>query len=48
MKTIKLKPTEFFHFRALALSVGLLFGCSLVEGFYIVKANEQRLEELGY
>jgi hypothetical protein len=48
MKTIKLKPVEFFHFRELALSMGIIFACAIVSGYYIVEANIDQLEQLGY
>jgi hypothetical protein len=48
MKTIKLLPTDFYQFRKLAFAVGLAFGCSITHGVYIVKANMNQLEQLGY
>ena len=48
MKTINLKPTEFYHFRKIALTMGLIFFCTIIHGVYIVEANINQLEELGY
>jgi hypothetical protein len=48
MKTIKLLPVEFFHFRQLALSMGVSFACAIVSGYYVVEANIDQLNKLGY
>ena len=48
MKTIKLEPTEFYHFRKLALAMSIAFVCSITHGVYIVEANINQLEQLGY
>lgn len=48
MKTIKLSPVDFYHFRTLALSMGILFACAMINGQYEIKANKKDLQELGY
>jgi len=48
MKTIKLLPTEFFQFRQLAFAMSIAFACSITQGVYIVEANINQLEQLGY
>jgi hypothetical protein len=48
MKTIKLLPTEFYDFRKLAFSMGISFACALVSGYYVVEANIDQLNKLGY
>ncbi len=48
MKTIKLEPTEFYHFRKLAFAMSIAFVCSIAHGVYIVEANINQLEQLGY
>jgi len=48
MKTIKLKPTEFYQFRQLAFAMSIAFVCSIAHGVYIVEANINQLKQLGY
>lgn len=48
MKKIELKPVEFYHFRKLAFAISLAFGCTIAHGVYIVEANIDQLEQLGY
>jgi hypothetical protein len=48
MKTITLSPTDFWHFRKLALAMSLAFTCSITHSVYIVEANIDQLEKLGY
>ena len=48
MKTIKLLPTEFYQFRQLAFAMSIAFACSIAHGVYIVEANINQLEQLGY
>ena len=48
MKTIELLPVEFYHFRKLALSLGIAFVCAIVCGQYVIEANIDQLEQLGY
>jgi hypothetical protein len=48
MKTITMKPVEFYHFRKLAFAISLAFGCTIAHGVYIVEANIDQLEQLGY
>lgn len=48
MKTIKLEPTEFWHFRQLAFAMGIAFACTIAQGVYIVEANIEQLHKLGY
>lgn len=48
MKTIKLEPTEFYQFRKLAFAMSIAFVCSITHGVYIVEANINQLEQLGY
>jgi hypothetical protein len=48
MKKIKLQPTEFWHFRKLALAMSIAFVCTITQGVYIVEANIDQLEKLGY
>jgi len=48
MKTIKLKPTEFYQFRKLAFSMSIAFMCTISQGVYIVEANINQLYKLGY
>ena len=48
MKKIKLSPVDFWHFRKLALAIGIAFACSISHGVYIVEANINQLQELGY
>lgn len=48
MKTIELKPTEFYEFRKLAFAMSIAFMCTIIHGVYIVEANINQLEQLGY
>ena len=48
MKTIKLLPVEFYHFRQLAFAMSVAFACTIAQGVYIVEANIDQLEQLGY
>jgi hypothetical protein len=48
MKTIKLSPVEFWHFRKLAFAMCVAFGCTISHGVYIVEASIDQLEKLGY
>lgn len=48
MKTIKLLPTEFWEFRQLAFAMGIAFACTIAQGVYIVEANIDQLQQLGY
>jgi hypothetical protein len=48
MKTIQLKPTEFYQFRKLALAMCIAFVSTISQGVYIVEANIDQLEQLGY
>ena len=48
MKTIKLQPTEFYQFRKLAFAMCIAFACTISQGVYIVEANINQLEQLGY
>lgn len=48
MKTIKLSPVEFWHFRQLALAMSVAFACTIAQGVYIVEANIDQLQKLGY
>jgi hypothetical protein len=48
MKTITLKPTEFWHFRKLAFAMSIAFACTMSQGVYIVEANIDQLAKLGY
>ena len=48
MKTIKLQPVEFYHFRKLAFAMSIAFACTISQGVYIVEANINQLEKLGY
>jgi hypothetical protein len=48
MKTIKLNPVDFYQFRKLALAMSIAFVCSITHGVYIVEANIDQLEQLGY
>ena len=48
MKTIELKPTEFYQFRQLAFAMSIAFACTIAHGVYIVEANINQLEKLGY
>jgi len=48
MKTITLKPTDFYQFRQLAFAMCIAFSCTIAHGVYIVEANIDQLEKLGY
>jgi len=48
MKTIKMKPTEFYQFRQLAFAMSIAFACTISQGVYIVEANIKQLQQLGY
>jgi len=48
MKTIEMKPTEFYLFRQLAFAMCIAFACTIAHGVYIVEANIDQLEKLGY
>ena len=48
MKTIKLQPVDFWHFRKLAFAMSIAFACTITQGMYIVEANIDQLEQLGY
>jgi hypothetical protein len=48
MKTITLQPTEFYQFRQLAFAMSIAFACTIAQGVYIVEANINQLEKLGY
>lgn len=48
MKQIELKPVEFYHFRQLAFAMCVAFACTISQGVYIVEANIDQLEQLGY
>jgi len=48
MKEIKLTPVEFYTFRKIAFAFGIAFICNIANTTYIVKANIDELEEIGY
>lgn len=48
MKKIELNPTDFWHFRKLALSAGITFACTIIKGIYVIEANIDQLKKLGY
>lgn len=48
MKQIKLSPVEFWQFRKLAIAMCIAFACTISQGVYIVEANIDQLEKLGY
>jgi hypothetical protein len=48
MKTIELQPTEFYQFRQLAFAMSIAFVCTITQGVYIVEANIDQLQQLGY
>jgi hypothetical protein len=48
MKTITMKPTEFYQFRQLAFAMSIAFACTIAQGVYIVEANIDQLQQLGY
>jgi hypothetical protein len=48
MKTIEMKPTEFYQFRQLAFAMCIAFACTIAHGVYIVEASIDQLDKLGY
>jgi hypothetical protein len=48
MKTIEMKPTEFYQFRQLAFAMCIAFVCTMAHGVYIVEASIDQLDRLGY
>jgi hypothetical protein len=48
MKTIELSPVEFWQFRKLAFAMCIAFACTISQGVYIVEANIDQLDKLGY
>jgi hypothetical protein len=48
MKTVEMEPVEFWHFRKLAFAMSIAFVCTMAQGVYIVEANINQLEKLGY
>lgn len=48
MKKLEMEPIEFWHFRKLAFAMGIAFTCSIIQSVYIVEANINQLQELGY
>ena len=48
MKTIKLTPVDFYRFRQLAFAMCVAFSCTITQGVYIVEANIDQLQQLGY
>jgi hypothetical protein len=48
MKTVEMEPVEFWHFRKLAFAMSIAFVCTMAQGVYIVEANINQLEQLGY
>jgi hypothetical protein len=48
MKQLKMKPTEFYQFRKLAFAMCVAFVCTMAQGMYIVEANIDQLDKLGY
>jgi hypothetical protein len=48
MKTIQMKPTDFYQFRQLAFAMSIAFACTISQGVYIVEANIDQLKQLGY
>ena len=48
MKTIKLSPVDFWHFRQLAFAMSIAFACTIAQGVYIVEASIDQLDKLGY
>ena len=48
MKKVEMEPVEFWHFRKLAFAMSIAFACSIAHGVYIVEANINQLEQLGY
>jgi len=48
MRTIKLLPTEYYSFIRIANQYSLWFLSNFLGGIYIVEANSELLENLGY
>lgn len=48
MRTIQLIPTDYVHFCTVANNYQLWFLSSFLSGMYIVEANSELLENLGY
>ena len=48
MKQVEMEPVEFWHFRKLAFAMRIAFVCTMAQGMYIVEANINQLEQLGY
>jgi len=48
MKKVEMEPVEFWHFRKLAFAMSIAFVCTMAQGMYIVEANINQLEQLGY
>ena len=48
MKTISLSPVDFWHFRKLAFAMSIAFTCTIAQSVYIVEANIDQLQQLGY
>ena len=48
MKTVEMEPVEFWYFRKLAFAMSIAFVCTMAQGVYIVEANINQLEQLGY
>jgi len=48
MKKVEMEPVEFWYFRKLAFAMSIAFTCSIVQSVYIVEANINQLQELGY
>ena len=43
-----MKPTEFYQFRQLAFAMCIAFSCTISHGVYVVEANIDQLQQLGY
>ena len=43
-----MKPTDFYQFRQLAFAMSIAFACTISQGVYIVEANIDQLQQLGY
>ena len=48
MRTIKLLPVDFYHFKLIANQYSLWFLSNFLGGMYIVEANSELLESIGY
>lgn len=48
MRTIKLIPTDYVHFIVVAREYQLWFLSNFLGGIYVVEANSELLENLGY